>query len=82
MPYIQMLSDPGMNYTLNRPLLDGSSPARMKEIGAVAPRIKDYESWHKVWLELATKAESEKRWRGCCVLLSRRGILPARGRSA
>ena len=28
----------------------------------MAPRIKDYESWHKVWLELATKAESEKRW--------------------
>ena len=30
----------------------------MQEIGAVAPRIKDYESWHEVWLELATKAES------------------------
>ena len=29
---------PGMNYTLNRPLLDGTSPARLKEIGAVAPR--------------------------------------------
>ncbi len=34
----------------------------MKEIGAEAPRIKDYGSWHQVWLELATKAESEKRW--------------------
>ena len=62
MPFIQMLPDPGMNYTLNRPLLDGSSPERMKEIGAVAPRIKDYGSWHEVWLELATKAESEKRY--------------------
>ena len=62
MPFIQMLPDPGMNYTLNRPLLDGSSPARMKEIGAVAARIKDYGSWHEVWLELATKAESEQRW--------------------
>jgi hypothetical protein len=62
MPYIHMLPDPGMNYTLNRPLLDGTSPARLKEIGAVAPRIKDYESWHTVWLELAMRAESEKRW--------------------
>jgi pimeloyl-ACP methyl ester carboxylesterase len=62
MPYIHMLPDPGMNYTLNRPLLDGTSPARLKEIGAVAPRITDYESWHKVWFELATRAEAEKRW--------------------
>jgi hypothetical protein len=62
MPYIHMLPDPGMNYTLNRPLLDGTSPARLKEIGAVAPRIKDYESWHTVWLGLATRAEAEKRW--------------------
>jgi hypothetical protein len=62
MPYNHMLPDPGMNYTLNRPLLDGTSPSRLKEIGAVAPRIKDYESWHKVWLELATRAEAEKRW--------------------
>src|SRR6201989_882237 len=62
MPYIHMLPDPGMNYTLNRPLLDGTSPARLKEIGGVAPRIKDYESWHTVWLELAMRAEAEKRW--------------------
>jgi pimeloyl-ACP methyl ester carboxylesterase len=62
MPYIHMLPDPGMNYTLNRPLLDGSSSARMKEIGAVAPRIKDYDSWHTVWLELAMRAEVEQRW--------------------
>ena len=62
MPYIHMLSDPGMNYTLNRPLLDGTSPARLKEVGAVAPRIKDYDSWHKVWLELAMRAEAEQRW--------------------
>jgi hypothetical protein len=44
MPYIRMLPDPGMNYTLKRPLLDGTSPAWMKEMGAVASRIKDYES--------------------------------------
>jgi hypothetical protein len=62
MPYVHMLPDPGMNYTLNRPLLDGTSPARLKEIGAVAPRIQDYESWHTVWLEVATRAEAEKRW--------------------
>src|SRR5947199_140796 len=62
MPYIRMLSDPGMNYTLNRPLLDGLSPDRMKEIGAVAGQIKGYESWHAVWLALAKRAEREKRW--------------------
>jgi hypothetical protein len=62
MSYIHMLSDPGMNYTLNRPLLDGTSPARLKEIGAVAPRIKDYDSWHAAWLELAMRAEAEQRW--------------------
>ena len=57
MPYLHLLPDPGMNYTLNRPLLDGLSTARLKEIGAVASRIKDYESWHSVWLELAKRAE-------------------------
>ena len=62
MPYIHMLPDPGMNYTLNRPLLDGTSPSRLKEVGAVAARIKDYASWHTAWLELATRAEAEKRW--------------------
>jgi hypothetical protein len=62
MPFLHMLADPGMNYTLNRPLLDGTSEARIKEIGAVAPRIKDYDSWHAVWLELAQTAESDQRW--------------------
>jgi pimeloyl-ACP methyl ester carboxylesterase len=62
MPYLHLLSDPGMNYTLNRPLLDGTSPARLKEIGTVAPHINDYDSWHTVWLELARRAESEQRW--------------------
>ncbi|MBV9250267.1 MAG: alpha/beta fold hydrolase, partial [Acetobacteraceae bacterium] len=51
-----------MNYTFNRPLLDGTSPARLKELSAIAPRIEDYESWHDVWLEVARKAEAEKRW--------------------
>ena len=59
MPFLHMLPDPGMNYTFNRPLLDGTSPARLKELGAVAPRIKDYESWYTVWLEVAKKAESK-----------------------
>lgn len=61
MPFIHLLPDPGMNYTFNRPLLDGTSPARLKELSAIAPRIKDYESWHTVWLEVAKKAEAEKR---------------------
>ena len=62
MAFMQMLPDVGMNYTFNRPLLDGESPARLKELSAIAPRIKDYDSWHTVWLEVARKAEAEKRW--------------------
>ena len=62
MPYMHMLSDPGMNCTLNRPLLAGTSAARITGSGAVAPQIKDYESWHAVWLGLAKRAEAEKRW--------------------
>jgi len=62
MPFMHMLPDLGMNYTFNRPLLDGTSPARLKELSPIAARIKDYDSWHKVWLEIAKKAESEKRW--------------------
>ena len=53
MPFLQMLSDVGMNYTFNRPLLDGTSPARLKELSAIAPRIKDYDSWYTAWLESA-----------------------------
>jgi alpha/beta hydrolase fold len=59
---MHMLSDPGMNYTLNRPLMDGTSQARISEIGAVAPQITDYHSWHDVWLKLAKRAETEERW--------------------
>ena len=62
MPFLHMLPDLGMNYTFNRPLLDGTSPARLKEVGAIAPRIKDYDSWHSAWLELSKRAEAEKRW--------------------
>jgi hypothetical protein len=62
MPFMQMLPDPGMNYTFNRPLLDGTSPSRLKEVGAIAPRIKDYNSWNTAWLDLAKRAEVEKRW--------------------
>ena len=62
MPFMHLLPDQGMNYTLNRPLLDGTSPARLTEIGAVAPQIKDYDSWHTIWLGLAKQAEAEERW--------------------
>lgn len=51
-----------MNYAMNRPLLDGTSPGRLKEIGAVALRIKDRGSWHIAWLELAMRTEAEQRW--------------------
>jgi hypothetical protein len=62
MPFLKMLPDLGMNYTFNRPLLDGMSPARLKELSAIAPRIKDYDSWYTVWLEVAKKAEAEQRY--------------------
>jgi pimeloyl-ACP methyl ester carboxylesterase len=62
MAYLHMLSDLGMNYTLNRPLMDGQSKARINEVGAVVPQIKDFESWGAVWLGLAKKAEKEQRW--------------------
>jgi hypothetical protein len=62
MPYMHLLPDPGMNYTLNRPLLDGTSPARLKEVGSIAPEIEDYESWYTAWLGLAKRAEADKRW--------------------
>ncbi len=62
MAYLQMLSDLGMNYTLNRPLFDGQAKARIKEVSAVAPQIKDFDSWHVVWLGLAKTAEKEQRW--------------------
>ena len=62
MPFLHMLPDVGMNYTFNRPLLDGTSAARLKELSAITPRIKDYDSWYRVWLEVAKKAEADKRW--------------------
>jgi pimeloyl-ACP methyl ester carboxylesterase len=62
MAYLHMLSDLGMNYTLNRPLLDGEATARIQEVRAVAPQIKDFDSWHTVWLGFAKKAEKEQRW--------------------
>jgi pimeloyl-ACP methyl ester carboxylesterase len=62
MAFMHMLPDQGMNYTFNRPLLDGTSPTRLKELSAISPRITDYASWCTVWLETARKAEAEKRW--------------------
>ena len=62
MPYLRLLSDPGMNYTLNRPLLDGNSPARLKEVSSIVPKVRDYDSWYSSWLALAKTAEKEKRY--------------------
>jgi hypothetical protein len=49
-----------MNYTLNRPLIDGQATARVQEVSEVAPQIKDFTSWYTVWLGLAKKAEKEE----------------------
>jgi hypothetical protein len=40
MPFLHMLPDVGMNYTFNRPLLDGASRARLKELSAIAPVLR------------------------------------------
>jgi hypothetical protein len=58
MAFMQMLPDQGMNYTFNRPLLEDTSPARLKDLSAIASCITDCA----VWLEVARKAEVEKRW--------------------
>jgi hypothetical protein len=60
--YFYFLADEGMNYTLNRPLMDGHAINRIEEIRAVAPEIQDFDSWYKVWLGLAKRAEAEERW--------------------
>ena len=62
MAYFYILSDPHMNYTLNRPLADGEATGRLAEAKALAPKIKDIESWTSTFLEAAKRAESEKRW--------------------
>jgi pimeloyl-ACP methyl ester carboxylesterase len=62
MTYFNLLEDLGMNYTLNRPLLDGAATARIAEIRAMAPAIVDFGSWHACWLDLAKCAEAEQRW--------------------
>jgi pimeloyl-ACP methyl ester carboxylesterase len=62
MAYLHLLSDLGMNYTLNRALNDGTATARIAETRALAPQIKDFDSWSKVWLDAARKADKEQRW--------------------
>jgi pimeloyl-ACP methyl ester carboxylesterase len=62
MTYFHLLSDQHMNYTLNRPLADGEATARIAEAKALAPKIKDIETWTSTFLEAAKRAESEKRW--------------------
>jgi pimeloyl-ACP methyl ester carboxylesterase len=62
MTYFHMLSDPQMNYTLNRPLADGEATSRIAEAKVLAPKIKDIETWTSTFLEAAKRAESEKRW--------------------
>ena len=42
MPFMHMLPDPGMNYTFNRPLLDGTSPARLKEVADWVERYRRF----------------------------------------
>ncbi len=51
-----------MNYTLNRPLFDGSAKSRVEEAKAVAAKIKDPDSWYPAYLDLAKSAESAERW--------------------
>jgi len=62
MAFFQILSDPQMKYTLNRPLGDGEATSRIAEARALAPKIKDIQSWTSTFLEAAKRAETEKRW--------------------
>jgi hypothetical protein len=62
MTYFYMLEDLGMNYTLNRPLFDGSATSRVEEVRSIASKIVDFNSWHQCWLDLARQAERESRW--------------------
>src|SRR5215207_4047629 len=48
----------GVRVEVLDPLTEEFDPAPL----AAAPRIKDYDSWYTVWLEVAKKAEAEKRW--------------------
>jgi hypothetical protein len=62
MTNFHLLSDQHMNYTLNRPLADGEAAARVAEAKALAPKIKDIDTWTATFLEAAKRAESEQRW--------------------
>jgi pimeloyl-ACP methyl ester carboxylesterase len=62
MAYFHLLADPHMNYTLNRPLADGEATARIAEAKALAPKIKDIDTWTATFLEAAKRAEAEERW--------------------
>jgi hypothetical protein len=62
MAFFYMLSDPQMNYTLNRPLADGEATSRIAEARALAPNIKDIDTWTATFLDAAKKAEKENRW--------------------
>jgi len=62
MAYFEILPDIHMNYTMNRPFADGAATAIIAECKALAPKIKDIDSWTSTFLETAKKAEAEKRW--------------------
>lgn len=54
MTYFHLLSDPHMNYTLNRPLADGEATSRIAEAKTLAPKIKDIDTWTSTFLEAAS----------------------------
>src|SRR5262245_57039329 len=62
MAYFQLLRDLHLNYTLNRPLADGEATSRIAEAKALAPKIRDTETWTAAFLEAAQCAEAEARW--------------------
>jgi hypothetical protein len=55
MAYFHILKDLGMNYTLNRPLLDGNATARIEVAKTLAAKIVDFDTWHSAWLDLAKR---------------------------
>jgi pimeloyl-ACP methyl ester carboxylesterase len=62
MAYFDLLVDEGMNYTANRPLIDGEAAGRVDTLRRLAPGIVDFASWSSIYLDLAQQAEADEQW--------------------
>lgn len=60
--YFDLVADRGMNYTLNRAVADGEAHERLEEARRIAPGLTDFDAWYRAWLDLAERAEADRRW--------------------